>query len=104
MKYLFFLFIAFFLLLSCQAEKKADVQENIQKARSLVKEFGGTLKPILVSHFKNDGPVAAIEVCSKSAPEIAQNLSEKSGWEIKRVSQKPRNVKTGTAEDRKSVV
>ncbi len=98
MRYIILIFIAFLLLPSCQTEKKADVQENIRKARSLVKEFGGTLKPILVSHFKNDGPVAAIDVCSKSAPEIAQNLSKKSGWDIKRVSQKPRNLKTGTAD------
>ncbi len=98
MRYLFLLFTAFFFLLSCGTGKKVDVQQNVREARNLVKEFGGTLKPLLVSHFKNDGPVAAIDVCSKSAPEIARNLSQKSGWDIKRVSQKPRNIKTGSAD------
>ncbi len=97
MRFLTSLFIAFFLL-SCAAEKKPDVQQNVREARRLVKEFGGTLKPLLISHFKSDGPLAAIDVCSKSAPEIARNLSQKSGWDIKRVSQKPRNLKTGTTD------
>ncbi len=99
MRFLFAILFSISLFLSCGREKPADIEARVVEARALVREFGGTLKPILVSHFKQDGPVAAIEVCSKSAPEIAQNISNKSGWDVKRVSHKPRNGQSGRADE-----
>lgn len=68
-------------------QKKALSQEAI----SIVKQFGGTLKPALKKALKSEGPVKAIEICSEKAPQIAADLSKKTGWTVKRVSLKPRN-------------
>jgi len=65
-----------------------------QEAISIVKKFGGTLKPQLQDAVKSGGPAHAISVCSTLAPVIAQNLSNETGWEVNRVSLKARNNKT----------
>ncbi len=61
------------------------------KAMTIVKKFAGTLKPQLKAALESGGPVNAIEICSTQAPDIARKLSIESGWDIKRVSLKPRN-------------
>ena len=61
------------------------------QARTLVKSFAGTLKHALVSSIKADGPVSAIGVCNVAAPEIADEQSKATGWEIGRTSTKLRN-------------
>jgi hypothetical protein len=73
-----------------QAEQ-ANQGELKKEAVKLIKLFGGTLKPELKSALQNGGPAHAIGVCSEKAPEIAKNLSDASGWNIKRVSLKARN-------------
>ena len=73
------------------AEEKATLNKE---AMSIVKKFGGTLKPQLKKALKSGGPVKAIEVCSVKAPEIAKKLSSETGWKVKRVSLKARNSKT----------
>lgn len=62
------------------------------QARELVQQFAGTLKPILQGAMQAGGPVNAIDVCAEQAPQIADRLSEQSGWEVRRVSLKPRNA------------
>ena len=69
------------------------------EAVSIVKQFGGELKPKLQQAMKTEGPVHAIDVCSKQAPEIADKLTEQTGWQVKRVSLKPRNSKTALADE-----
>ena len=66
------------------------------EAASIVKKFGGTLKPHLIGAMKSSGPVTAIEVCSVQAPAIAEQLSKETGWNVKRVSLKARNDSTAT--------
>lgn len=66
------------------------------EARKIVSRFAGELKPELKQALEEGGPVNAIEVCSKRAPEIAQRLSRQTDWTVKRVSLKPRNRETGT--------
>lgn len=73
---------------SFAADETALKQESIQ----IIKQFGGTLKPQLVQAMKEDGPVHAIEVCASKAPAIAKQLSQETGWEIKRVSLKARSA------------
>lgn len=93
------------LLFSGPVFSQPSVAENTeavylqQEAISLVKRFAGILKPTLKEAFQKGGPVNAIEVCSKKAPEIADRLSQESGWQIKRVSLKPRNSKTAVPDD-----
>lgn len=61
------------------------------ESKAVVKEFFGQLKGELTKSMKASGPVATIEVCSKTAPGIAKALSEKHGMEVGRTSLKPRN-------------
>ena len=51
------------------------------------------LKSVLVGEIAANGAVKAIEVCSVKAPAMAKAASEKTGWDIKRVSLKNRNPK-----------
>ncbi len=67
----------------------ADSAE-LNQARELAKQFVGQLQPELGAAMKAGGPVNAIGVCQTKAPQIAQNLSAKSGWDLKRVSLKNR--------------
>ncbi len=70
---------------------KAQMQPLKQEAVSIVKKFGGTLKPQLKAAIQANGPAHAINVCSTIAPSIAQNLRNDTGWYVKRVSLKARN-------------
>ncbi len=81
------------MLLAAQpaAADNADQAELKKEAISLVKRFGGTLKPELKKALQSGGPAHAIKVCSQQAPDIAQRLRNESGWYIKRVSLKNRN-------------
>ncbi|MDH5190087.1 MAG: DUF3365 domain-containing protein [Gammaproteobacteria bacterium] len=86
-------------LVSCATTPKPDMKMLKQEAVSIVKKFGGTLKPQLGKALKSGGPVHAIEVCSKKAPEIADKLSAETGWSVKRVSLKARNSKTAIPDE-----
>ncbi|MEE4244683.1 MAG: DUF3365 domain-containing protein [Kangiellaceae bacterium] len=68
------------------------------EAEDIVKQFAGQLKPQLVGAITNGGLAHAIKVCSEQAPQIAQQLSRQTGWQVKRVSLKPRNGKTANAD------
>ena len=63
-----------------------------QEAKALAQAFVGRLKPRLKQALAEGGPGRAIEVCASAAPEIADSLSAESGWTVKRVSLKARNV------------
>ncbi len=65
-----------------------------QEAEHLAQEFAGSLKPQLLEAMQQGGPVAAVKVCASVAPEIARQLSHRSGWRVKRVSLKARNRST----------
>ncbi len=75
---------------AAEVDKKALKNEAI----SIVKQFGGALKPELGKAMKMGGPVHAIDVCSVQAPAIANRLSKETGWDVRRVSLKARNSKT----------
>lgn len=74
----------------------ADVDEAALKAEAIgiVKQFGGSLKPQLKKALQEGGPAHAISVCSTTAPEIAKDLTQSTGWVVKRVSLKARNTET----------
>lgn len=69
----------------------ALADEHKRQAVSIVKQFGGQLKPELKQAMIAGGPQAAIDVCTKRAPDIAHSLSNKTGWKVSRVSSKNRN-------------
>jgi hypothetical protein len=68
-----------------------EVTDYTQEARGLVKEFFGALKGELKTAMEAGGPVNAIGTCNLKAPEIANQLSQQSGWELARTSLKLRN-------------
>jgi len=78
---------------------KTDMAALKAEAIGIVKQFGGTLKPLLQSTMKQSGPVEAIKVCSENAPLIARQLSNKTGWNVNRVSLKSRNFKTASPDE-----
>lgn len=65
---------------------------DVSQARDLAKQFSGELQPALGAAMKAGGPVNALGVCQTKAPEIAQSLSDRSGWDVKRVSLKNRSA------------
>lgn len=65
---------------------------DVSQARDLAKQFAGQLQPALGAAMKAGGPVNALGVCQTKAPEIAQSLSDHSGWDVKRVSLKNRSA------------
>lgn len=64
---------------------------EVEQSKQIVKEFFGQLKGQLVSTLKSGGPTTAIDVCSKVAPGIAKELSEKYNQRVARTSLKLRN-------------
>lgn len=74
------------------ASANDEIKSRSQQSKQAVQEFAGQLKGELQSAMKSKGPMHAVDVCHKKAPEIAQQLSEKYGWEISRTSLKARNA------------
>lgn len=64
---------------------KADAVNTVQ-------QFGGMLKPQLKKALNEGGVKHAVKICSVQAPKIAKELTETSGWQVKRVSLKTRNT------------
>lgn len=85
-----YLITSLLIALPLSASANLDVPAKHAEARQIAKEFGGLLKPALGKAMKGGGPVHAVGMCHDVAPEIAQTLSEKSGWDVNRVSLKPR--------------
>jgi hypothetical protein len=70
----------------------ADDPELTAQARAIVSAFVGEMKPLLKSSVQQHGAAGAIAVCADEAPRIAARLQDETGWQIRRVSPRPRNV------------
>lgn len=91
-KFLAFVTSASFLLALQPAwTGEIDQAQLKDEAVGIVKKFGGSLKPQLKQAIQEGGPAHAVSVCAEKAPAIAEQLSNETGWQIKRVSLKPRN-------------
>ena len=73
-----------------------DAEAIAAEARSLVKTFVASMKPLLQRSVRAHGAAGAIEVCADTAPELTARLAADSGWEIRRVSPRPRNLATAS--------
>jgi hypothetical protein len=69
-----------------------SVDPKLAEARAIAGEFGKTLQPALGGAMKEGGPVHAVGMCHEVAPKIAADLSKSSGWNVNRVSLKPRGA------------
>lgn len=89
---------ASFTSLPVLAQEPLDEAALTAEAAGIVKQFGGTLKPLLKEAIETGGLKHAIDICSTQAPQIAAQLSKASGWSVKRVSLKPRNTLQASAD------
>lgn len=67
------------------------VDQHAPKAAAAIMTFATTLQGELKAAMSNGGAPNAISVCNEKAPAIASELSEKSGYNLGRVSLKNRN-------------
>jgi len=79
------------LILSVPASANEDLKQRAQASKAAVQEFMGQLKGELQAAMKSAGPIHAVDVCHKKAPQIASQLSEKYAWDISRTSLQARN-------------
>lgn len=70
-----------------------------EQAKAIVQEFAGALMGELEAALEQGGPVVAIDICRDRAPAIAEELSERTGWQVGRASLKVRNMERGTPDD-----
>lgn len=70
----------------------ASQDEATAKARQMIAELGAGLKGRLGEAMKAGGPASAISVCKEIGQTMAEEVSQKHGAFIHRVSLKPRNV------------
>ncbi len=82
----------------CLAAMEDKSVLNVE-AKNIIKTFAGSLKPKLKQAIQSGGLKHAINVCAKEAPEIASELSVKTGWDVKRVSLKARNSSNATPDN-----
>lgn len=71
----------------------ADEAKLLEEARGVATSVPPKLLAVLQEEIARGGPEGAIDVCREKAPQLAKQASEKSGWNIRRVSLKNRNPK-----------
>jgi hypothetical protein len=71
----------------------ADTATLLDEARKVASGIPPKLLNVLDEEIKKGGPEGAISVCREKAPQMAKAASEQTGWAIRRVSLKNRNVK-----------
>jgi hypothetical protein len=89
------------LITACSDSSNSEqiVDKLDTEAAELAGVFVGRLLPTLQQAMLEGGPVNGIDVCAVQAPLIAQQLSEQSGWQVKRVSLRARNSATAVPDD-----
>ena len=68
-----------------------DESALLSKSREITANYATQLQAALQESMANGGPVAAIDVCSKIAPQLASDLSRTSGAKVRRTSWRFRN-------------
>lgn len=68
-----------------------EMDQRLESSRGAVIKFASELKGELMAAMQSGGGLAAIEICSKKAPEISAKISEETGWTVRRTALKTRN-------------
>ena len=84
-------FLALVVMPAVSSAQNADLEENRAVAMQLMQQLAAELKKEMTAN----GSVAAIAVCQKLAPYLAQQISLDKGWRVTRVSLKVRNPLLG---------
>lgn len=71
----------------------ADDNQLLGETRAVALAMPKNLLAVLQEEMAKGGPVGAIAACREHAPKMAQAASAKTGWQIRRVSLKNRNLK-----------
>lgn len=82
----------------------ADDTALLDEARTLPPKMVPRLLDVLMAEIEKGGHAQAITVCREKAPQMAKNLSEQTGWSVRRVSLKNRNPKAVPDEWERSVL
>jgi len=69
----------------------AESSQQHQAAVNTSQVFMQTLGRAMKTEMKQNGPVAAIKVCSEMSPTIAGEISREKGWKVTRVGTRVRN-------------
>lgn len=69
----------------------AQEDKLLAQARNIATEIPPKLLAVLQEEITKGGPEGAMAVCREKAPQMAKAASEKTGWNIRRVSLKNRN-------------
>ena len=97
-----------FLVTTASAAENMTMDEimasKTEDAKSAMKQLGGSLKGELQAAMKDGGPINAISVCNKRAPEIASQVSSEKDLQIGRVSLKNRNPSNAAEGWKKAVL
>jgi len=83
--------ISFICFLAAPFSFGQEPDQRLEASRAAVIKLASTLKNELMGAMMNEGPTAAIEICSKKAPEIAAQISKETGFKVRRTSLKTRN-------------
>jgi hypothetical protein len=84
--------------------EETQLTELEKTTKEVVDPMPERLKAVLVGEIAANGAVKAIDVCKVKAPAMAKAASEKTGWEIKRVSLRNRNPKGSADKWEKSAI
>ncbi|NMG74931.1 Tll0287-like domain-containing protein [Aromatoleum diolicum] len=74
----------------------ADDASMMTEARSAASSLPPKLVAALNEEIARSGPEGAIPVCRDLAPKMAKDVAASTGWQLKRVSLKPRNAQRAT--------
>jgi hypothetical protein len=80
-------------LLAVQLPAQAQDDAWVADARAVAGSVPPKLLEVLTAEIAKAGPASAVAVCNEKAPQMAKAASEKSGWAIRRVSERNRNPK-----------
>lgn len=93
------LMVGSMLIASLTAEMAQAAEDPLlSEARSVAAALPPKLQAVLQTQITQSGPADAIAVCQEMAPKIAAEISESSGWKVRRVSLKTRNESRATAD------
>jgi hypothetical protein len=81
-----------------------DLEQRAAASRKAVQEFRGLFLAELQKAMQQGGLSAAIEVCHRTAPDIAASVSSKTGWDVGRTALKVRNPKNSPDEWEREVL
>lgn len=73
-----------------------QIKARVAEAKAVTQDFLKTLGGTMMKQMKAGGPGAAMDVCRKVAPEIANDISLQKGWKVTRVGTRVRNPMLGT--------